>query len=144
MPRKKSNRKKKESSSSRRKRIVRQFFSLIVQGKQMDGLRYFSSNCRQHNPYVQGGMEALLDAMTAAQQEPMKFSDPEFSVKRVIADADMVVVHTELLNSKSNPNEGGLRQAHLFRFGKNNKITEYWDLSQQVQPGEMPYPANAF
>jgi predicted SnoaL-like aldol condensation-catalyzing enzyme len=144
MPRKKSNLKKKESVSSDRKRIVRQFFNLIAQGRQKNGLRYFSPNCRQHNPYVQGGMEALFDAMTAAQQESMKFSDPDFSVKCVIADGDMVVVHTELLNSKSDPGKGGLRQAHLFRFGRDNKITEYWDLSQQVQPGEMPYPANAF
>jgi predicted SnoaL-like aldol condensation-catalyzing enzyme len=137
MPRKKSNLKKKESGSSDRKRMVRQFFNLIAQGRQKDGLRYFSPNCRQHNPYVQSGMEALFDAMTATQQESMKFSDLDF-VKCVIADGDLVVVHTELLNSKSDPGEGGLRQAHPFWFGNDNKIIEYWDLSQQVQSGEMP------
>ena len=55
----------------------------------------------------------------------------------------MVAAHTELLSSKSNPGEGGLRQVHLFRFGPDDKIVEYWDVTQMVRP-DMPNPANAF
>lgn len=29
--------------------------------------------------------------------------EPEFTVKHVLADGDLVAAHTELLNSKSNP-----------------------------------------
>lgn len=42
-----------------------------------------------------------------------------------MADEDMVAVHTELLDSKSRPGLGGLRQVHLFRF-EGDKIAEYW------------------
>ena len=82
-------------------------------------------------------------SQTSAQQEAPRFSDPYFAVKRVLADGDMVTVHTELLNSKSKPSKGGLRQVHLFRFNKGNKIVEYWDVTQVIQ-SDMPNAANAF
>ena len=142
MPRKRS-KKPKTADSQTRKRIVRNFFNLVMQGKQKEGLRFFAPDCRQHNPYVRGGMSALFDAMAAVQNEPPKFPDPHFAVKRVLADGDLVAAHVELFNSKSKPGEGGLRQVHLFRFGKGNKIVEYWDVTQMVG-SDMPNAANAF
>jgi predicted SnoaL-like aldol condensation-catalyzing enzyme len=53
-----------------------------------------------------------------------------------------VAAYTELLNNKSTPAEGGLRQVHLFRFS-DDKIMEYWDVSQYVAPN-MPNVAGAF
>jgi predicted SnoaL-like aldol condensation-catalyzing enzyme len=41
----------------------------------------------------------------------------------------MVVVHTQVAGSK--PSDGGLRQAHIFRF-IGNKIVEYWDITQNI------------
>jgi predicted SnoaL-like aldol condensation-catalyzing enzyme len=131
------------STKSQRKKVVEKFFGLIKEGRQKESLRYFAPDCRQHNPYVRGGMEALFDAMAAVQQESPEFSDPDLSVKRVVSEGDLVVAHTELLNSKSRPSEGGLRQAHLFRFGSDGKIAEYWDITQSILP-EMPNAANAF
>ena len=131
------------NSQTRRKRIVRDFFKLVMQGKQREGLRLFAPDCRQHNPFVHGGMDALFDSMAAAQKEAPKFTDPYFAVKSIMADGDMVAAHVELLGSKSKPGAGGLRQVHLFRFGKGNKIVEYWDITQSVQP-DMPNAANAF
>ncbi|MDG7008526.1 MAG: hypothetical protein JRN06_09845 [Nitrososphaerota archaeon] len=55
----------------------------------------------------------------------------------------MVAVHTELLGSGSNPGAGGLRQVHLFRFGRGDKIVEYWDITQMVMP-DMPNAENTF
>ena len=55
----------------------------------------------------------------------------EFSVKNVLSGRDMVAAHTEMLFNKSKPNEGGLRQVHLFRF-KGDKIVEYWDITQVI------------
>lgn len=131
------------SAQNRRKKVVRDFFKLVLQGRHQDGLRFFAVDCKQRNPYVHGGMDALFDTMTAVQQEAPSYPDPEFAVKRVLADGDVVAVHIELLSSKSKPGEGGLRQVHLFRFAKNEKIVEYWDITQQVLP-DMPNAANAF
>ena len=143
MPRKKSEKSPRDATLKVREKIVRDFFKLIMEGRQKDGLRFFAANCKQHNPYIKGGMDALFDAMTSVQQEAPAHPDPYFAVKQVLADGDMVAVHTELLSSKSKPSAGGLRQVHLFRFGKENKIVEYWDITQQVQT-EMPNAANAF
>jgi predicted SnoaL-like aldol condensation-catalyzing enzyme len=131
--------------SQDRKKIVSDFFSLVAEGKPREGLRFFAVDCKHHNPYVRGGMEALLDSMASVQQEERpKYSDPDFSIKRILADGDMLAVHIELLNSKSDPGQGGLRQVHLFRFDENNnKIVEYWDITQMIQP-DMPNPKGAF
>ncbi len=126
-----------------RKKIVREFFELVMQGKQKEGLRFFAPDCRQHNPYVEGGMDALFDSMAEVQKQAPKYSDPSFAIRSIVAEGDMVAAHTELLSSRSKPREGGLRQVHLFRFGRDNKIVEYWDVSQSVQPN-MPNAAGAF
>jgi predicted SnoaL-like aldol condensation-catalyzing enzyme len=131
------------ADSKRRKKIVGDFFELVGQGRQKEGLRYFAPDCRQHNPYVKGGMGALFDSMAAAQREAPKYLDPSFAVREIIADGDMVAAYTQLLGSRTKPGQGGLRQVHLFRFNERNKIVEYWDITQQVGPS-MPNAANAF
>jgi predicted SnoaL-like aldol condensation-catalyzing enzyme len=143
MPRKQSRRGPGSKDSQRRKKIIHDFFKLVLQGRQKEGLRFFAANCKQHNPYVHGGMDALFESMAAAQQEAPRYPDPHFAVRKVLSDGDMVAAHTELLSSKSNSGAGGLRQVHLFRFGKGDKIVEYWDITQQVGP-DMPNAANAF
>jgi predicted SnoaL-like aldol condensation-catalyzing enzyme len=129
--------------SQNRKKVVRDFFDLVSQGRQQEGLSYFTPDCVQHNPYVHGGMKALFDSMARAQKQAPNYPDPGLAVRSILADGDMVAVHTELLGSKSKPGEGGLRQVHLFRFDKNDKIVEYWDVTQVIQP-DMPNAANAF
>ena len=127
-----------------RKNIVTEFFQLVAEGKPKEGLRFFAPDCKQHNPYVRGGMDALLDAMAAVQKEENpKYPDPDFAVKYILADRHMVAAYTQLLSSKSKPGEGGLRQVHLFRFSGDNKIVEYWDITQQVD-SSMPNAEGAF
>lgn len=126
-----------------RKQIVTQFFQLVSQGRLKEGLRFFSPDCIQHNPYVRGGMDALLDSIDhAAKEESGKHPQVKFKVVNVAADGDIVAVQTHLLSSRNKPELGGLRQAHLFRF-KGDKIIEYWDITQQIMP-EMPNAGNAF
>ena len=129
--------------SRNQKRIVRAFFKLVAQGKQKSGLHFFAADCKQHNPYVSGDMDALFDSMASVQRQAPNYSDPHLAIKSILADGSMVAVHTEFLASRSKPEEGGLRQVHLFRFGKNNKTVEYWDITQQIMPN-MPNAANAF
>jgi predicted SnoaL-like aldol condensation-catalyzing enzyme len=128
---------------SQNKTVVTELFKLMGAGKFKEGLRFFATDCVQHNPYVGGSMDALTDSMAAAMKEMVpKFPDAEFKVEHMIENADMVAVHTNLLNSKSKLGEGGLRQVHLFRF-RGDKIVEYWDVTQQVTP-DMPNAAGAF
>lgn len=125
------------------KKIAMEYFKLISSGKYKEGLRFFAPDCITHNPFISGSIEGLVDAMIAASEDiGVQNMEPGFGVKHVLADGDFVAVHTELLNSKSKPGEGGLRQVHLFRF-KGDKIVEYWDITQQVSP-DMPNAAGAF
>ena len=125
------------------KDIAMEYFKLISSGKYKEGLRFFAPDCITHNPFISGSIEGLVDAMIAASEDiGVQNMEPGFAVKHVLADGDFVAVHTELLNSKSKPGEGGLRQVHLFRF-KGDKIVEYWDITQQVSP-DMPNAAGAF
>ncbi|HUI86833.1 MAG TPA: nuclear transport factor 2 family protein [Nitrososphaerales archaeon] len=132
-----------QKSSSDHVKVATEFFRMVGDGKMKEALRFFSPNCRQHNPFVHGGMAALLKVMaTAFGEGTSQFGDSEFRVANVLSDGDLVAVHTELLNSKRKPREGGVRQVHIFRF-KGDKIVEYWDVSQQITP-EMPNASEAF
>ena len=125
------------------KNVALEYFKLISAGKFREGLRFFTPDCKTHNPFISGSIETLVDAMIAASKDIRAQSkEPSFAVKNILADGDLVAVHTELLNSKSNPSQGGLRQVHLFRF-EGNKIVEYWDITQQVL-ADMPNPIGAF
>lgn len=128
------------------KKIAVEFLSLIGSGKPKDGLRFFAPDCKTHNPYVLGGMNELVDAMIAVQKQGsqgiLKGSTADFklSIKQVLAEGNLVAVHTQISSSK--PSEGGLRQVHLFRF-MGDKIVEYWDISQMVSEN-APNGAGAF
>jgi predicted SnoaL-like aldol condensation-catalyzing enzyme len=126
-----------------RKDIALEYFNLISAGKFKEGLRFFTPDCKTHNPFVAGSIETLTDAMmTASKDIGAQSKEPSFAVKNILADGDLVAVHTELLNSKSEPQQGGLRQVHLFRF-EGDKIVEYWDITQQIVP-DMPNASGAF
>jgi len=126
-----------------RKQTVTEFFRLVGEGRMKEGLRFFAPECVQHNPYIRGGMDALMEGMASAFKEgSSKYPEAEFSVVHVLADGDIVAVHTQLLNSRTRPQEGGLRQVHLFRF-KGEKIVEYWDIGQLITP-DMPNAGGTF
>ena len=135
----------KDDENEARKSIALEFLRLVGSGKPKDGLRFFASECKTHNPYVLGGMEELIDAMIAVQKQGsqgiLKGSKADFKliIRQVLVDGDLVAVHTQISSSK--PSEGGLRQVHLFRF-RGDKIVEYWDISQQV-PENAPNAAGA-
>lgn len=126
------------------KKIIREYFQLIGSGKFREGLSFFRNDCKTHNPFISGSIENLTNAMVAASKDQLNTQDDvsEFTVKHILADGDIIAAHTELLNSKSEPNKGGLRQVHLFRF-EGDKIVEYWDITQQILP-DMPNASGAF
>ena len=126
-----------------RKIIITEYFKFLAIGKFKEGLRFFTSDCKTHNPFTSGGIEALTDAMIAASKDlSAQSSEMEFKVRQLLADGNFVAAYSNVLNNKSKPGEGGLRQIHLFRF-ENDKIVEYWDITQQIMPN-MPNAAGAF
>ena len=136
----------KTDVNSIHKNIAIEFLNLVGSGRAKDGLRLFAPECKTHNPYTTGSINALIDAMIAVQTQGsegiVKGSQADFklSIQHVLADGDFVAVHTQVVGSR--PNEGGLRQVHLFRFSE-DKIVEYWDITQMV-PENAPNATGAF
>ena len=136
------NSKSKRQKDTDHKETAIEYFKLIGMGKFKEGLRFFAPDCKTHNPFIRGSITALTEAMISASKGMAPNAQPEFAVRHILADGDLVAVHTELLNSKPKPGEGGLRQVHLFRF-EGDKIVEYWDITQNVT-ADMPNAAGAF
>ena len=80
----------------------------------------------QHNPHLEDGLEALRGFL------PHLFNNlmPEgtWEVKRIIAEDDMVVVHSL---AKPVPTALGMAVVDIFRL-ENGKIVEHWDVSTDV------------
>ena len=136
----------KDDPHKAHKDIAVEFLNSISEGRPKDGLAFFDPDCKTHNPYTGGGINELIDAMIAVQKQGsegvMKGSKADFklTIRQVLADGDMVAVHTQL--EGSNPKDGGLRQMHIFRF-IGEKIVEYWDITQFIPEG-APNAAGAF
>jgi predicted SnoaL-like aldol condensation-catalyzing enzyme len=87
--------------------------------------QYMGNTYTQHNPEADNGAEAFIRFVRA-----LRSSHPELqlSIKRVIAEGDMVVTHANLVLK---PGERGVALADFFRL-KDGKVVEHWDVIQPV------------
>ena len=91
-----------EWESMNRKEILSDLFRLISEGKPKEGLKYFSDNCVQHNPYVKGRMDKLFDAMAVVQKERSEnFAKTNILLRHMLEQGDIMAVHTQILYSES-------------------------------------------
>lgn len=80
----------------------------------------------QHNPHLDNGLEALAGFLPHLFDNMMP--EGSWEVKRVIAENDMVVVHSL---AKPNPEALGMAVVDIFRVA-GDKIVEHWDVSADV------------
>lgn len=112
------------------KGIVVDFLKRIAKGdiKKAYDL-YVGGGFRHHNANYKSDAGSLMKAMEDnAKENP----DKSLEVLHVIADGDMVAVHSHV---KQNPKDEGAIVVHIFRF-KRMKIVELWDLGMPV-PEDM-------
>lgn len=88
--------------------------------------KYIGKSYWQHNPSVGDGGQAFIDAFA-----PFLKENPQSraSVKRVIAEGDLVMVH---VFSQTNPKDKGEAVVDIFRLDNDGKIVEHWDVIQPV------------
>ena len=79
----------------------------------------------QHNPMAQTGRDAAI-----AFLEPFFKSHPDasYSIKRIIADGNLVAVHS---HAKFSADDRGLAVVDILRVD-HCKIAEHWDVAQPV------------
>ena len=88
--------------------------------------KYIGKEYLQHNPGVADGGKAFVDAFVPFLKENPK---SKATVKRVIADGDLVALH---VHSQLNDEDRGEAVVDIFRFDKDGKIVEHWDVIQAV------------
>jgi predicted SnoaL-like aldol condensation-catalyzing enzyme len=109
------------------KRTALAFVDLLMNQKkpQKAADRYLGSQYIQHNPQIGNGKAALVAWATGFQAA---FPQLKIEVKRVLADGDLVMVHSHLTLF---PGDRGTAVADIVRL-KNGKIVEHWDVLQAV------------
>ena len=115
-----------EKLTARNKAIVRDFYTTVLIGRDVDAApRFLQTDYIQHNPQVPTGLKGFMDTFRArfAQQLP---PDYKRELLNVIAENDMVVVY---VRQTWTGRDGQHHQAlgfDLFRV-QDGKIAEHWD-----------------
>lgn len=103
--------------------VLRQLFE---EGNLSVADRYIRSDYIQHNPAAPNGREAIKSFI---RDWTARFPDHEYNVKRVLAQGDLVLVHS---NPIYEPGTRGVAVVDIFRFDKRGMIAEHWDTVQDV------------
>jgi predicted SnoaL-like aldol condensation-catalyzing enzyme len=109
------------------KTLVTAFFRMMFQDKNVDKAlqTYVDKDLIQHDPYLPDGAAAMADFYGPyLEQHPQANAE----IKRVIAEGDLVVVHSLW---KESPEDTGQAVMDIFRV-QNGKIVEHWDVSQDI------------
>lgn len=112
------------------KEIVSAFSDMaFVQGKAVAAARQYISADKyiQHNSQAPDGREAFIQGF-ATFIEKTGF---RCTIKRVLADGDLVAVHSHCKQKPGNANERGSAVVDIFRV-ENELIVEHWDVEQAV------------
>jgi predicted SnoaL-like aldol condensation-catalyzing enzyme len=88
--------------------------------------RHIRPDYIQHNPLAPDGTAALK---ALAGPLTTQFPDLKYDIKRVIAEGDLVLVHSNVILT---PGTRGSAVVDIFRFDRNNMIAEHWDSVQEV------------
>jgi predicted SnoaL-like aldol condensation-catalyzing enzyme len=109
------------------KRVVRSFYEESFNDGDPEGAveRYLGDRYIQHNPQAADGPEAFIGFVKWIRGEHPQI---HIDIKRMIAENDLVVTHSNLQNS---PEDRGTAVVDIFRV-ENGKIVEHWDVVQPI------------
>ena len=109
------------------KKIVREWNELAINQRKPEEAvaKYLGPNYRQHNPGAGDGPEPFIKTVKRFAQI---FPELRMEPKRIIAEGDLVVLHSHLILK---PGDRGTAVVDIFRL-ENGKIVEHWDVLQEV------------
>jgi predicted SnoaL-like aldol condensation-catalyzing enzyme len=109
------------------KRIVRDFYNLAMNLKKPEEAvsQFMGPTYRQHNPSAGDGPGPFIAFVKGFVKA---FPTLHFNFKRIIAEGDLVVVHSHLVRHKD---DRGVAAMDIFRL-ENGRVVEHWDVLQDV------------
>jgi len=109
------------------KTVVREFYELAFnQHKPAEAAaKHMGQVYRQHNPGAGDGREPFIAFVTGFVKA---FPALHATIKRLIAEDDLVVVHSHLTRE---PADRGMAVMDIFRL-EGGKIVEHWDVMQEI------------
>ena len=124
------------SDMNSNKRAAVAFLEMIVLGSIDEAFdSYIDMQGTHHNVFIRAGMEALRKEMKDAGK---KFPNMKFDLQHVLAEGDIVAVHSHLTLS----DKMDFTAVHVLRF-EGGKIVEFWDIAGDL-PAEIPNTDGAF
>jgi predicted SnoaL-like aldol condensation-catalyzing enzyme len=109
------------------KAAARGFLDLAFNQKKPEAAvaKYVGPYYRQHNPMAADGKAAFI---AFVRNYVRLFPSERYEIKRVVAEDDLVMVHS---HGMSRPGDPGVAVVDIFRLEK-GKIVEHWDVVQPV------------
>ena len=108
------------------KAVAVDFYSAAFDGKpDIASANHVGRIYIQHSPQYADGSEAFIGFIRTMRDQ---FPNLLLEIKRVIAEGDLVVLHSHLT---LNPGEPGMALADFFRI-EEGKVVEHWDVVQSV------------
>ena len=115
-----------EALTARNKALVRDFYTTVLIGRQVDAApRFLSTDYIQHNPNVPTGMKGFMNTFRTrfAQQLP---PDYKRELLNVVAENDLVVVYVRQTWTSRDGKQHKALGFDMFRV-QDGKIAEHWD-----------------
>src|SRR5271168_2298543 len=108
------------------KAVVVDFYNTAFKGNPEQAVAdYVGNRYIQHNPQAADGVEGVISFVHWIRGQ---YPELRLEVKRVIAEGDMVVLHSEMALSPDGPT-WALADFFLLEDGK---VVEHWDVIQEV------------
>jgi predicted SnoaL-like aldol condensation-catalyzing enzyme len=109
------------------KKTVRTFLELAFNEKRPADavVECVGRTYRQHNPKAADGPVAFIQFVLGFVGQ---FPEVNFEIQRLVAEGDLVVVHSHL---KTSPQDRGSAVIDIYRM-EDGKIVEHWDAMQEV------------
>ena len=102
------------------------FYKMAYEGQPRKAVeQYVGDDYIQHNPLVGNGTEPFIEYFERMGSE---YPDKSIEFVRVIAEEDLVALHTH----QTWPGNDEYVTMDFFRFDKNGKIIEHWDVMQEI------------
>ena len=115
-----------DATGEANKKIVLAFYeAALVKFDAQTARSYLGASYTQHNPTAPDGVDGVMGLIKFLKE---KYPQRSGSIKRVMADGDLVMLH---VHSKPTPEDRGTAIVDIFRL-VDGKIVEHWDVMQAV------------